>query len=189
MSTAIPSIVHNLGGFSEFPWVFSIYLLTQAVTVPIYGRHSDVFGRKPVLFFGIGIFLIGSALSGAAWSMVSLIVFRGLQGIGAGAVQPIAMTIVGDLYSAQERAKIQGFLASVWAISAVIGPLAGGMIVKYFSWPWIFWMNLPIGLVASAGFVVFLHENLVPQQRKIDHWSAGIFMIAIASVMAALTAI
>ena len=97
---------------------------------------------------------------------------------------PIGMTIVGDLYSAHERGKIQGYLASVWAISAVVGPLAGGLIIQYFSWAWIFWMNLPIGVLAAAGFSVFLHENLVPQERKIDHLSAGIFTIAIAAVMA-----
>src|ERR671933_1812297 len=99
IATAVPNIVRDLGGFAQFPWLFSIYLLTQAVTVPLYGRFADVIGRKPVLLLGIGLFVAGSVLCGAAWSMLSLIVFRGLQGIGAGAVQPITMTIVGDLYS------------------------------------------------------------------------------------------
>src|ERR1700760_950434 len=107
IATAVPSVVSDLGGFSQFPWLFSIYLLTQAVTVPLYGKFADTLGRKPVMLFGIGVFLVGSVLCGFAWSMTSLIIFRALQGIGAGAVQPTAMTIVGDLYSVQERAKVQ----------------------------------------------------------------------------------
>jgi MFS family permease len=189
VSTAMPGIVGQLGGLQLYSWVFSAFLLTQTATTVVFGKLSDLLGRKRVILYGIGVFLAGSLLCGFAGSMPTMILFRLIQGVGAGAIMPIAMTIVGDLYSAHERAKIQGYLASVWAISAVVGPLAGGLIVKYFSWPWIFWMNLPIGFLAAAGFVVFLHENLVPQQRKIDHLSAGIFMLAIASVMAALTAV
>ena len=121
--------------------------------------------------------------------MPSLIVFRLVQGIGAGAVQPTAMTIVGDLYSAHERAKIQGWLASVWALSAVLGPLAGGLIIQYFSWAWIFWMNLPIGALAAAGFWAYLHEKRGRGRGRIDHLSAGIFTVAIAAIMADLTAL
>jgi EmrB/QacA subfamily drug resistance transporter len=189
VSTAMPGIVGQLGGLQLYSWVFSAFLLTQTATTVVFGKLSDLLGRKRVILYGIGLFLFGSLLCGFARSMPTMILFRLIQGIGAGAIMPIGMTIVGDLYSAHERARIQGYLASVWAISAVAGPLAGGLIVQYLSWPWIFWMNLPIGLLAATGFTVFLHENLVPQQRKIDHLSAGIFMIAIASVMAALTAI
>ena len=121
--------------------------------------------------------------------MPSLIVFRLAQGVGAGAVQPTAMTIVGDLYSAHERAKIQGWLASVWALSAVLGPLAGGLIIQHFSWAWIFWMNLPIGALAAAGFWAYLHEKRVRGRGRIDHLSAGIFTVAIAAIMADLTAL
>ncbi len=121
--------------------------------------------------------------------MPSLIVFRLVQGIGAGAVQPTAMTIVGDLYSAHERGKIQGWLASVWAVSAILGPLAGGLIIQYFSWAWIFWMNLPIGALAAAGFWAFLHEKSVRGRGRIDHLSAGIFTVAIAAIMVDLTAL
>ena len=189
VSTAMPGIVGQLGGLQLYSWVFSAFLLTQTATTVVFGKLSDLLGRKRVILYGIGLFLFGSLLCGFAWSMPTMILFRLIQGIGAGAIMPIAMTIVGDLYTAHERARIQGYLASVWAISAVVGPLAGGLIVQYFSWPWVFWVNLPIGLFAAAGFTVFLHENLVPQVRKIDHLSAGIFMIAIASVMAALTAV
>jgi EmrB/QacA subfamily drug resistance transporter len=172
VSTAVPSIVRGLGGFSEFPWVFSIYLLTQAVTVPIYGRLADVFGRKPVLFVGIGIFLLGSALSGAAWSMPSLIVFRGLQGVGAGAVQPIAMTIVGDLYSVEERGRIQGLLSGVWGVAAVVGPALGGTLSQYASWRWIFYLNLPVGAIAAVMLARNLHEHVVREAHRIDYAGA-----------------
>jgi MFS family permease len=127
IATAVPSVVHDLGGFSQFPWLFSVYLLTQAVTVPLYGKFADSLGRKPVLFFGIAVFLLGSVLCGAAWSMPALIAARAVQGIGAGAVQPISMTMVGDLYTVEERARVQGYVASVWGISSVIGPTLGGL--------------------------------------------------------------
>ncbi|HEY5273450.1 MAG TPA: MDR family MFS transporter [Acidimicrobiales bacterium] len=172
VSTAIPSIVRGLGGFSEFPWVFSIYLLTQAVTVPIYGRLADIFGRRPVLFVGIGIFLLGSALSGAAWSMPTLIVFRGLQGIGAGAVQPVAMTIVGDLYTVEERGRIQGYLSGVWGVAAVVGPALGGTLSQYASWRWIFYLNLPVGAIAAVMLARHLHEQVVRQTHRIDYAGA-----------------
>src|ERR1044071_1885689 len=119
IATAVPSVVSDLGGFSQFPWLFSIYLLTQAVTVPLYGRFADVVGRRPVMFFGIGVFLLGSVLCGVAWNMPALIAFRAVQGVGAGAVQPMSMTMVGDMYTVEERARVQGYLASVWGIAAV----------------------------------------------------------------------
>ena len=110
IATAVPSVVRDLGGFAQFPWLFSIYVLTQAVTTPLYGKLADMFGRKPVMYFGIAAFLVGSVLCGAAWSMLSLIIFRALQGVGAGAVQPISMTIIGDLYTVKERATVQGYV-------------------------------------------------------------------------------
>ena len=148
IATAVPSIVRQLGGFNQFPWLFSIYLLTQAVTVPLYGKFADLRGRRPVLFFGIGVFLLGSVLCGVAWSMPTLIAFRGLQGIGAGAVLPMTTTIVGDQYSVAERAKVQGYIASVWGIASVVGPTLGGLFAQYLTWRWIFFVNLPIGALA-----------------------------------------
>ena len=188
VSTAMPQIAAQLGGLALYSWVFAAFLLTQTATTVVFGKLSDLRGRKVVMLSGIAIFLLGSLLCGFAWSMPSLIAFRLLQGVGAGAVQPTAMTIVGDLYSVHERGKIQGWLASVWALSAVLGPLVGSLIIQRWSWAWIFWMNLPIGVAASAGFWFTLHEKKSEARGTIDHLSAGVFTIAIAAIMAFMTA-
>lgn len=189
IATALPQIVGQLGGLHLYSWVFASFLLAQTATAVVFGKLSDIYGRKPVLLTGIGIFLVGSALCGFAWSMPSLIGFRLLQGVGAGAVQPVAITIVGDLYSARERGKVQGFIASVWAVSAVVGPLAGAFIVQTLSWPWVFWINLPVGLAAVAGFVTFLHETVARERRPVDVLGAVLFTVAVSAFMAALTEI
>nr|WP_225311453.1 MDR family MFS transporter [Microbispora cellulosiformans] len=172
IATAVPSVVSDLGGFSQFPWLFSIYLLTQAVTVPIYGKLADVFGRKPVMFFGIAAFLLGSVLCGVAWSMPALIAFRAIQGIGAGAVQPISITMAGDLYSVEERARVQGYLASVWGISAVVGPTLGGVFSEYVSWRWIFFINLPLGAVAAWVLARRFKEQVRRGSHRVDYLGA-----------------
>ncbi len=187
VSTAMPQIAGQLGDLHLYAWVFSAFLLTQTATTVVFGKLSDLYGRRPVLLVGIAIFLVGSLLCGFAWSMASLIVFRLIQGVGAGAIQPIGITVVGDLYSAHERGKIQGYLASVWGISSVVGPLAGGLIIQHASWAWIFWINLPIGAVAALGFVLFLHEDVARQARSVDVAGAALFTLAIASLMMALT--
>ena len=133
LATAVPTIVADLGGFTSFPWLFSVYLLTQAVSVPIYSKLADTVGRKPVILLGIGLFLLGSVLCGFAWSMPALIAFRAVQGLGAGAVQPMAITIAGDIYTVPERAKAQGYIASVWGISSVVGPTLGGVFSEFLS--------------------------------------------------------
>lgn len=139
----------------------------------VFGKLSDLYGRKPIRMVGIAIFLIGSILAGFATSMPSMIVFRLLQGIGAGAVQPVAMTVVADLYPARERGKVQGYLASVWAISAVTGPIAGSLIVHVLSWSWIFWINVPVGILAAIGFIVFLNEKVEKRSETIDFLGAA----------------
>ena len=187
VATAMPRIVGQLGGFTYYSWVFSAFLLAQSTTTVIYGKLSDMFGRKPMLIVGILIFLVGSTLAGFAWSMASLIAFRLLQGLGAGAIQPVTMTVVGDLYKLEERAKVQGALASVWAVSAVIGPLAGGIIVDHLSWAWIFWINLPVGVLSIAGFIFFLHERITPREAKIDYLGTILFSISIVSLLVILT--
>ncbi len=169
IATAVPSIVADLGGFAQFPWLFSIYLLAQAVSVPVYGKLADLFGRKPIMLFGIGLFLAGSILCGIAWSMPVLIAFRAVQGLGAGAVQPMSMTIAGDIYTVAERAKAQGYLASVWAMSAVLGPTLGGLFSQYLSWRWIFVVNIPLCVLAAWMLIRTLHEDVVKVRRKIDY--------------------
>jgi EmrB/QacA subfamily drug resistance transporter len=172
IATAVPSVVSELGGFSQFPWLFSIYLLTQAVTVPLYGKFADVVGRRPVMFFGIGVFVLGSVLCGSAWSMPSLIAFRAVQGVGAGAVQPMSMTMVGDMYTVEERARVQGYLASVWGISAVIGPTLGGVFSQYLSWRWIFFVNIPLGAVAAWMLARKFKERVTRRSHRIDYVGA-----------------
>jgi EmrB/QacA subfamily drug resistance transporter len=186
VATAIPQIVGDLGGFAKFPWLFSIYLLAQAVLVPIYGRLADVFGRKPVLLAGIGVFLVGSVLCGFAWSMVSLIVFRGVQGIGAGAIIPMTTTIVGDLYPPAERGKIQGYVSSVWGISAVVGPSLGGFFAQYWTWRAIFFVNIPLGLGAVALLHHYLHERVERRRHRLDVAGATVLTAALSLLILAL---
>jgi EmrB/QacA subfamily drug resistance transporter len=181
VSTAVPQIVDSIGGFSIFSWLFSIYLLTQTVTIPVYGKLADVHGRKPVLLVGIVVFLVGSALCSMAWSMVALIAFRALQGIGAGSIQATVQTVAGDLYSLRERGRVQGWLSSVWAVSAVAGPTIGGLFADYLSWRWIFLINLPLGAVALVLIVRFLHEQRGPaRQHRVD-WAGSALTLATCS--------
>jgi len=176
IATAVPSVVANLGGLAQFPWLFSVYLLAQAVTVPMYGKLADVFGRKPVMLFGIGMFLLGSILCGLAWSMPALIAFRAIQGVGAGAVQPMSLTIAGDIYSLEERGKVQGYMASVWATSAVVGPALGGVFSQYLSWRWIFFVNIPLCLIAAAVLMRNFHEKVVRRSHKLDYTGAALLL-------------
>ena len=169
LATAVPSVVEDLGGFSQFPWLFSIYLLAQAVTVPLYGKFADQVGRKPMMMLGISIFLVASILCGFAWSMVSLIVFRALQGLGAGAVLPMGQTIIGDVYSVAERARVTGYVAGVWAASSVIGPTLGGVFSDYVSWRWIFFVNIPVAIAAMLVLHRSFHESVERKRHQIDY--------------------
>lgn len=186
VSTAMPSIVADLSGFSLFGWVFSSFLLVQTITIPLYGKMADLFGRKPVFAFGVGVFLAGSLLCGMAESMGWLIAFRFIQGIGAGAIQPIATTIIGDIYTGEERGKIQGYLASVWGVSSIIGPTAGGLIVQFADWAWVFWCNLPVGIVSLALVHLYLHEPVEKKKRSLDISGAWLLFSATASLMTLL---
>jgi MFS family permease len=172
LATAIPTIVKELGDFTLFPWLFSVYLLAQAVTVPIYAKLSDVIGRKPIILVGIGLFLLGSILCGFAWSMPALIAFRAVQGLGAGAVQPMSITIVGDIYTVAERARMQGYLASVWGISSVVGPTLGGLFSQLGVWRGVFFINLPLCIVAGWMIIRHFHETVEHRQHKVDYLGA-----------------
>lgn len=186
VATTIPTIVADLGGFHVFSWVFTIYLLTQAVSIPVYGRLADLYGRRPVLFAGTGLFLTGSTLCGLAWDMPSLIVFRAIEGFGAGAIQPIAATILGDIYTPQERARVQGLVSSVFGVAAVIGPSMGAFLIQYMSWRLVFWVNIPIGAIAIVMLALFLKENVVPREHRIDWIGSGLLLVAFSALMVAL---
>ncbi|ADB29236.1 major facilitator superfamily MFS_1 [Kribbella flavida DSM 17836] len=178
LATAVPAVVEDLGGFTQFPWLFSIYLLAQAISVPIFGKLADLRGRKPVMLLGVGLFVLGSVLCGFAWSMPALIAFRLIQGLGAGAIQPIGMTIIGDIYSVAERARVQGYIASVWGISSFVGPALGGVFADYVSWRWIFFVNIPLGLAAAWVLVRRFQENVDRGTRhQIDYW--GTILLAV----------
>ena len=182
LATAIPTIVADLGGFSSFPWLFSVYLLTQAVTVPIYSKVADTIGRKPVILIGIGLFVVASLLCGMATSMPALIAFRALQGLGAGAVQPMAITIAGDVYTVAERAKVQGYIGAVWGTSAVVGPTLGGVFSEYVDWSWIFFVNIPLGAAAAWLLVTRFHEQVRRTPHRID-WLGGALLTVGATLL------
>jgi len=184
LAAAVPAIVTDLGGFTQFPWLFSIYLLAQAVSVPIYGKLADSVGRKPVMLTGVGLFLLGSVLCGFAWSMPLLIAARAVQGLGAGATLPMSMTIVGDIYTVEERARVQGFIASVWGMASIVGPTLGGLFSEYLSWRWIFFVNLPIGALAVVMLVRHLHEDVVRRRHRIDY--AGATLLAVGGSLLVL---
>lgn len=182
VATAIPQIVGDLGGFSLFSWLFSIYLLIQTITIPLYGKLADIYGRKPILIYGIIVFLVGSAACGGAWNMHALIFFRGLQAVGAGAIMATVNTIAGDIYTIKERAKIQGWLSSVWGISAILGPTLGGALADYASWRWIFFINIPVGIGSIILISAFLHEIKPEKRHKID-WTGAAAMLVTGTVV------
>jgi EmrB/QacA subfamily drug resistance transporter len=187
IATAMPSIAAEIGGFSLYSWVFSSFLLMQAVSIPIFGKISDLLGRKPAFIAGVVVFLTGSVLCGFAPSMGALVAFRFIQGIGAGAVQPITTTLAGDLYSLEERGRVQGYLSSVWGISSIAGPLVGGLIVHTVGWQWIFWMNVPFGLAAIFFISRYLHEDVRHGERNVDYPGAALLLAALGPLMLALT--
>lgn len=183
VATAVQSIVADVGGFTLFPWLFSVYLLAQSVTVPVYAKLADVIGRKPIIIIGISLFLLGSILCGFAWSMPALIAFRAIQGLGAGAVQPMSVTIMGDIYSVAERAKAQGYVASVWAISSVVGPTIGGVFSQFVSWRWIFWVNIPLCIIAGFLLLRDFHEKIEKRERRIDYAGSALLTAALTLVI------
>lgn len=178
VATAVSSIVADVGGFHSFPWLFSAYLLAAAVTVPVYAKLADTIGRKPLILFGIGVFLLGSILCGVAWDMPSLIVFRAVQGIGAGAITPITITMLGDIYTVEERARVQGYMASVWAIAAVVGPTLGGLFAQLDFWRGIFLINIPLCLLAGWAIWSRFRETVHRREHRIDYAGAALLTVA-----------
>ena len=159
VSTAMPTIVAKLGGLDLYSWVFSIYMLTSALTTPLFGKLSDLYSRRRLMLIGISIFVVGSTLCGAAKSMEALVIFRAIQGLGGGAIYALSFIVVGVLYPPEKRAKMQGVISSIWGIASILGPLAGGLIVENWSWRWAFFVNLPITAVAVVLIIVGLQES------------------------------
>ncbi|OBZ10438.1 MFS transporter [Bacillus sp. FJAT-27264] len=182
-----PAIVGDFQGIQWLSWIFTAYLLAMAVTTPIFGKISDLFGRKPVFIGGAAVFLLGSLLCGISQSMEQLIVFRAIQGIGAGALIPMTFTIMGDIYSLEERAKKQGLLSSVWGISSLIGPLLGGYVVDYLSWRWVFVFNLPFGLLSIVFIARYLKEGKVRRKAHIDVAGVLLFAVGMSALLFGLT--
>jgi EmrB/QacA subfamily drug resistance transporter len=188
VAVALPTIVTELGGQALLTWTITIYLLTSTITVPFYGKLSDLYGRKPLLMIGITLFLIGSALSGLSQDMTQLIIFRGIQGMGAGALFPISLAVIGDLFTPAERGKYQGLFGAVFGLSSVIGPLLGGFLTEQISWHWIFYVNIPIGIVALAVIWRLLPTVKRPDaSHSLDLAGAGVFIVAVGSLLIGLT--
>ncbi len=181
VSTAMPRIIADLQGFDRYTWVTTAYMLTSTVMVPIYGKLSDLFGRKVIFIIGVSLFLVGSALSGASQSMNMLIAFRAFQGLGAGALLPIAIAVVGDLFTPRERGKWQGVTGAVFGISSIIGPVVGGWLTEYASWRWIFYVNLPIGIVALL-VLIFLMPPLRKGATEVSIDYVGAALLILGSV-------
>jgi EmrB/QacA subfamily drug resistance transporter len=188
VGTALPTIVTDLQGNDLYTWVVTIYLLTSTIAVPFYGKLSDIFGRKPLLLFGITTFLVGSALSGLSQTMEQLILFRGIQGIGAGALFPISLAVIGDLFSPAERGKYQGLFGAVFGLSALVGPALGGFITDTVSWHWIFFVNVPIGIVSLAVVARVLPSIRRPHGKmNLDFVGGAIFVAGMIPLLIGLT--
>ena len=185
VGTAMPTIIGQLGGLNQYAWVFTAYLVTSTTSVPIYAKLADTIGRKPVILFGLTLFVVGSALCGLANSMTALIAFRALQGLGAGAVQPISFTIAGDIFEPRQRARMQGLFSAVWGVSAIVGPAIGGLITSTVGWRWVFEINIPVGIAAGAIIGFGLHEHIERRAHRID-WS-GAFLLTASIVLLLFT--
>lgn len=188
IATAMPTIVSELGGLTIYSWAFSVYMLASTTTIPIYGKLSDIYGRRPVFAIGMIIFLIGSVLCGFAQNMGQLIAFRALQGLGAGGVMPLVFIIVGDIFSFEQRARMQGVFASVWGVSSVVGPLLGGFLVDQISWHWVFWVNVFPGIIAMLIVWFSMQEPDVDRTNRpsVDYLGAAVLSAAVISLLLGL---
>ncbi|WP_018131939.1 MDR family MFS transporter [Effusibacillus pohliae] len=186
VGTAMPTIVSKLGGLALISWVFSAYLLTSAVSTPIYGKLADLFGRKIMFTIGAGMFLIGSVLCGLSQSMLMLVIGRAVQGLGAGAIMAIATTIIGDLFTVEERGRVQGLFSGVWGVAAIIGPALGGLMIDWLSWPWVFYLNLPVGLGGILILWFSLHEQIEKKRHAIDYGGAGTLTLSMTAFLLAI---
>jgi EmrB/QacA subfamily drug resistance transporter len=183
VSTAMPTVVAELGGALHYAWVFSAYMLASTVMVPIHGKLADLYGRKPVMLASMAVFLFGSMASGQARTMTALIAFRGVQGIGAGGLQPIALTIVGDIFNVEERARMQGIFGAVWGVAGLAGPLLGGVIVGSLSWRWVFYVNVPFGILSALILSVSLVESVEKKDHTLDTAGAALLSGSVVALL------
>ena len=186
VSTAMPTVIGQIGGIQLYSWVFSAYLLTGTVTVPIYGKLADLFGRKPVFLVAIALFMVGSMLCGQAQTMEQLIVFRLLQGLGAGGVLPITQTVLGDVFPLEQRARITGLFSTVWGVAGLLGPGIGGFLTEHVSWRWVFYVNFPLCVLSMILIWSFLHEHLQRRRPSIDYIGAVSLSAAVALLLVGL---
>jgi len=186
VTTAMKSIIEDLKGMELMNMTFSVYMLVMAITTPIYGKLADLYGRKRILGAAIVIFLIGSVLCGLAATMLQLVVFRAVQALGAGAILPVTTTIIGDIYTPEELTRMQALFSGVWAVSGVVGPLIGGLIVQFADWRWIFFINLPFGLASLVLLLVTFRETFQPVRQRIDWAGAGTFLVSVSSLLIVL---
>jgi EmrB/QacA subfamily drug resistance transporter len=186
VSTAMPTVIATLGGLAHYSWVFSAYLLTSTACVPIWGRLSDLFGRRRMYLTGVAIFLVGSVLSGASTTMVQLILWRALQGLGAGCIIPLSMTIVGELYTLEERPRTQALFSGVWGVASIAGPLVGGYITDYLDWRWVFYLNVPFGFLAAGVIAAAYPPSRRVAKVTVDWLGAGLLFTGVSTLLIAL---
>jgi EmrB/QacA subfamily drug resistance transporter len=185
VSTALPTIAGDLGGLQDLSWVVTVYLLATTASTPLWGTFGDMYGRKRLMLIAIAVFLIGSALCGAAWNLGALVAFRGLQGIGAGGLMVMAMSVVGDIVAPRERGKYQGYIQAVFAFASVVGPLVGGFFVDTLSWRWVFYVNLPLGIIALLVIAATLPASPPGRQHRVDYSGAGLLVVGVCALLLA----
>src|SRR5215216_737314 len=187
VATAMPTIVGQLGGLEHYSWVFSAYMLASTTTVPLYGKISDLYGRRKLYVLAMALFLIGSILSGQAHSMTQLILARGLQGVGAGGIMPLAFILIGEMFTLEQRARMQGFFSGVWGVSSIVGPLLGGFIVDQLSWHWVFYINIVPGLLAAALVALAWRDQIHGHGRPVvDYAGAGLLTLGVVTLLLGL---